>query len=174
MLKNNPHNENNYGLEEIHSRYQLVPRTLIFIEKENEILTITKNRRNSFGFGKINGVGGHIERGEEPFEAARREIFEETGLEIDELQLAAILFIDIGENPGIQVFLFKGKFKNGELKESEEGHLKWVEMADLLQNKKIVKDLPILLNIIHQHQKDKPPAFVKYLYGENQELRIAY
>jgi len=174
MSQNNSINGKNYGLDEIRTRYQIVPRTLIFIEKGREILTLTKNNRNSFGFGKINGVGGHIERGEDPFEAARREVFEETGLRIDELQLAAILFIDVGKNPGIQVFVFKGYFPGGELRESEEGRLEWIEIGNLLKSEKIVKDLPMLINILQHHHKNKLPAIIKYAYDKNQELRVVY
>ncbi len=92
-----------YNIEVIRKRYQMVPRTLIFIEKGEQLLMLSKTKSTSFGYGKINGVGGHMEQGEEPSESARREILEETGLQVQKLELAAILFIDIHDTPGIQV-----------------------------------------------------------------------
>ena len=48
----------NYDIKTIRNRYQMVPRTLIFIEKDQYILTIHKNNAKSFGYGKINNGPG--------------------------------------------------------------------------------------------------------------------
>ena len=163
-----------YNIEVIRKRYQMVPRTLIFIEKGEHLLMLSKTKSTSFGYGKINGVGGHMEQGEEPFESARREILEETGLRVDRLDLAAILFIDIHDTPGIQVFVFKGEYAAGEIQDSEEGHLEWMTRAEIEKHEKKVKDLPFLIRTIDDHRPDTPPAMIKYLYDENGEMRIAY
>jgi len=163
-----------YNIEVIRKRYQMVPRTLIFIEKGEQLLMLSKTKSTSFGYGKINGVGGHMEQGEEPFESARREILEETGLQIQKLELAAILFIDIHDIPGIQVFLFKGEYTSGELQDSEEGHLDWMTRAEIEQHESKVKDLPFLIQVIDAHAANTPPAMIKYLYDENGAMRIAY
>lgn len=57
-----------YDINVIRSRYQVVPRTLVFIKNENRYLLIHKKKQVSFGYDKLNGVGGHIEKGEEPRE----------------------------------------------------------------------------------------------------------
>jgi 8-oxo-dGTP diphosphatase len=163
-----------YNINIIRQRYQMVPRTLIFIQKEDDLLMLEKVKSTSFGFGKINGVGGHMEQGEEPFEAARREILEETGLEVRQLDLAAILFIDIHDTPGIEVFVFKGQYSSGEVQDSEEGHLEWMSREEIDQCEKKVKDLPFLIKVIDEHEVNAPPAMIKYLYDENGEMRIAY
>lgn len=139
-----------YNIEVIRQRYQLVPRTLIFIEKDQKYLMLTKKKKNSFGFGKINGVGGHIEKGEEPYEAARREIEEEAGINVKNLDLAAVLFIDINDVPGIQVFVFKAIYDNGVVQASDEGSLEWMSRTKILSSDRIVKDLPFLLEIFNQ------------------------
>ena len=161
-----------YNINIIRKRYQMVPRTLIFIEKGERLLMLSKNKSTSFGYGKINGVGGHMEQGEEPFESARREILEETGLQIQQLDLAAILFIDINDTPGIQVFVFKGAYASGRIQDSEEGHLEWMTRAEIEQHEAKVKDLPFLVQVIDKHQPGTPPAMIKYLYDKSGEMRI--
>jgi len=161
-----------YNTSVIQSKYKLVPRTLIFIERNNKILLIHKNKKESFGFSKLNGIGGHIEKGEEPYEAAKREIFEESGLIINELSLVSIIFIDIGTNPGILLFVFKAKYTGGRLKESDEGNLLWMERSSIKDGKNIVKDIPFLLELSDSYKKGSPPNFGKYLYDEHGKLRI--
>ena len=161
-----------YSPKVIKSRYKLVPRTLILIEKDQQILLIKKEKKNSFGFEKLNGIGGHIEKGEEPFESAKREILEETGLFVRRLELVAMIFIDIGIDPGILLFVFKGKYPGGKLFESIEGRLIWMEKEILKDSDDIVKDLPFLLDISNKHISGAPPLIAKYLYDENEELRI--
>jgi len=161
-----------YNASVIRSKYQLVPRTLIFIERNDELLLIHKNKKDSFGFSKLNGIGGHIEKGEEPYEAAKREIFEESGLIIDQLSLVAIIFIEIGSNPGILLFVFKAKYIDGKLQESDEGNLVWMKRSLIKYETNIVKDIPFLLEISDSYQEGSPPTFGKYLYDEHGELRI--
>jgi len=151
----------------------MVPRTLVFIEKENEILLIKKKKKNSFGFGKLNGIGGHIEKGEEPFESAKREILEETGLVINTLDLVAIIFIEIGIDPGILLFVFNTAYPGGKLVTSEEGGLIWKKRNSIRASKNIVKDIPFLLTLCKDYKKGDPPIIGKYFYDENEELRIA-
>jgi len=161
-----------YNTSVIQSKYQVVPRTLIFIERDEEILLIHKNKRDSYGFSKLNGLGGHIEKGEEPYEAAKREIFEESGLSIEEIYLVAIIFIEIGTNPGILLFVFKAKYPGGTLKNSDEGNLVWMKRNSIKYTPNLVKDIHFLLELSDSYVEGSSPIFAKYLYNENGELRI--
>ena len=152
--------------------YRLVPRAVAFIYKSDKILFIHKKKKRSFGSGKINGVGGHIERGEEPYEAIRREIREETGVIVDKLELVSILFIDIGSNPGVVLFVFKAMHKTGEAKPSNEGDVMWLSKEAAIKHALAVKDLKLLLDISEKHTSGDPPVFGKYIYDENEQLRI--
>ena len=154
------------------SKYQVVPRTLIFIERDEEILLIHKRKIDTYGFSKLNGIGGHIEKGEEPNEAAKREILEESGLTIEEINLVAIIFIDTGTNPGVLLFVYKAKYQGGTLRESDEGELIWMNRSVIKDEKDVVKDIHFLLGLVHSYQKGSPPTYVKYLYEENGGLRI--
>lgn len=154
------------------SRYQMVPRTLIFINKGGKYLLIHKKKPESFGFNKMNGVGGHIERGEEPFESAQREIVEETGLVVDDMELSAILFIDINSTPGIQVFVFKADYLEGEIKHSDEGELCWMSLFEIRNSDDVVSDVPDLIEACQAHKAGAQPQIIKYIYDNLGELRI--
>ena len=66
----------------------------IIVTKRDEILL--GKRINTIGEGCWGLPGGHVEEGESMFSCARRELHEETGIEVNDLQL-----INITEEPGI-------------------------------------------------------------------------
>jgi len=150
----------------------MIPRTLIFIKKGIKYLLIRKKRPESFGFNKWNGVGGHIERGEEPFGSAQREVIEETGLLVGKLDLCAVLFIDINSNPGIQVFVFKADYLKGKIEPSEEGELSWMTLKEIRACEEVVSDVPHLIEICIKHTEGTQPELIKYFYDKSGKLRI--
>jgi 8-oxo-dGTP diphosphatase len=163
---------NDYNIDVIRKRYALVPRTLVFIQRENEYLLIHKKKRNSYGFGKMNGVGGHMEKGEDPFASARREVLEETGLSINQLDICAILFIDAGDTPGIEVFVFRADYEGGQITQSDEGRLEWKTLEEINSSDQILEDVPMLIDLCNKHEVGKIPQFIKYSYDEKGQLRI--
>jgi len=68
---------------------------------EGRVALIEKNRPE-WQAGKLNGIGGHVEKGEDPWAAMRREFREETGADIDSWEL----FVRM-EFPGAEIFFFK-------------------------------------------------------------------
>jgi len=156
----------------INHRYQMIPRTLIFIRKGISILLIHKKKPESFGFNKWNGVGGHIEQGEEPFESVLREVFEETRLSVSSLDLCAILFIDINANPGIQVFVFKADYETGNIEPSDEGELRWMSLSEIRNCEEVVLDVHDLIEVCELHKVGTQPKLIKYIYDNSGNLRI--
>ena len=68
---------------------------------------------------------GHVEYGESPQEAAIRETYEETGLEVEIVQCLGWYFVANAGYPGPMVsFMFETRAVGGELKGSEEGAVK--------------------------------------------------
>ena len=90
--------------------------------------------------------GGHVEKGESFVDAVRREMKEETGLDVPHPKLAGIKQFPI-EGGRYIVLLFLAEEYTGELTSSEEGEMVWAEM-DRLSALRTVEDLPDLLRVI--------------------------
>lgn len=74
--------------------------------------------------------GGHVERGESIIASTIREIKEETGLDIQNLEMCGIKqFFD--DDMRTIVFLYKTNQFSGVLRSSREGKVFWIERQDL-------------------------------------------
>ena len=155
-------------------RYTLIPRTLIFVIKENKILLIKGAPNKRLWANKYNGIGGHVEIGEDILSAAKRELLEETGLrQLDNLWLCGTITIDTGEQPGIIVFVYKGESTVGEFKESTEGSLKWISIEQVF-TLPLVEDLHTLLPRVLEQKKLSRPFSALYNYDRNDRLQIKF
>ena len=66
--------------------------TLCYIEKEEKYLMLHRvKKKNDMNHDKWIGIGGKLEEGESPFDCARREILEETGLKANKLSYRGIV-----------------------------------------------------------------------------------
>ena len=78
--------------------------------------------------GKWNGLGGKIHLGETPEECVIREVREESGLEVKNPSLRGILtFPAFKDEEDWYVYVFTANEFSGELADSEEGKLEWIE-----------------------------------------------
>ena len=94
---------------------------------DNGRVLLQKKTKGRFGEGKWNGPGGKLKPGEAPEECAKREVMEETGLTVSDVQLHGALkhyFGDVDE-PTWVVYQFAATDYQGDPKESEEGELRW-------------------------------------------------
>jgi len=72
-------------------RYTLIPRTLIFLTRGERVLLLKGAPHKRLWADRYNGLGGHIERGEDVLTSARRELAEETGLQCPGLWLCGVI-----------------------------------------------------------------------------------
>ena len=77
--------------------------------------------------------GGHIEPGESFVESVIREVWEETGLTIENPILCGTKQFQTKKGERYVVFFYKTDRFSGELKSSEEGEVFWIPRADLEQ-----------------------------------------
>jgi 8-oxo-dGTP diphosphatase len=154
-------------------RYKLIPRTLTFLTRPEEVLLIRLGPDRGDWAGLLNGVGGHIERGEDPVQSARREIEEETGLIAGELRLSGVVIIDTGDQPGIGLFVFVGDVGGGELQAGSEGSPEWIRL-DSLNDVPLVADLPELLPKVLSSGMHAAPFSATYEYDDAGKLSIRF
>ncbi|MFP4345765.1 MAG: NUDIX hydrolase [Anaerolineales bacterium] len=124
--------------------YTAIPRTLVFLRRGNALLLLKGAPHKRLWAEKYNGLGGHIEPGETPRQAARREVEEESGLQIEALHLRALVHVTLPHPPGVLLFVFVGTCPTGGLRASEEGEPEWVPI-EALSAYPLVEDLPELL-----------------------------
>jgi len=125
----------------------VVPRSIILLIRNGEVLLQKAPENKKIFPGFYNGIGGHIEQGEDVLEGARRELKEEAGIECTDLQLAGMVMIDVYPDTGILLFVFSGGSIIGDLNPSDEGKLCWVDI-DRLSELPVVEDIPELVSKI--------------------------
>ncbi len=129
-------------------RYKVIPRTLIFSFHDDEVLLLKKNDISKWG-GKFNVLGGHIEPGENILESAKRELEEETGLLDVELIYLGNIMIDVRDDTGIALHIFKGISETKKFVTSGEGELFWVKV-DEINDSPVLEDVFDLLPLVYK------------------------
>jgi 8-oxo-dGTP diphosphatase len=148
-------------------RYTVIPRTAIFVRRGDEYLLMKGSPTKRLWAGKYNGLGGHVERGEDVLASARRELLEETGLQAD-LWLCGTVLVDAGAT-GICLFVLLGENPRGELRPSPEGTAEWLQARDV-PGLAAVEDLPVLIARLQAVRRGDPPFSGRSRYDDSGNL----
>jgi 8-oxo-dGTP diphosphatase len=124
---------------------KVIPAVLVYVRRGSHILMIHRNAKNpgrvDYHEGKWNGLGGKCELDESPRAAAIREIFEESGLKLEEARLHSLGVVQFPnfkphKNEDWMVFVWSAELESQDPQEparsSAEGDLHWIPETDLL------------------------------------------
>jgi 8-oxo-dGTP diphosphatase len=164
---------NEQGASATEGRWLATARTLCFIINGDDVLLMKRGAHKRIFPNRYNGVGGFIERNEDSLTSARREILEETGLEVRHLHLRAVYNIDAGEATGIILFLFTATSDSRDVMGNSEGTLHWISRDQLL-NLDLIEDLPQILPRVLAMQPGDAPLFVHVSYDDNDQLMMRF
>lgn len=106
------------------------PLTLCVIHQAPRVLLGMKKR--GFGAGRWNGFGGKLHEGETLEDAAQREVREEAGIEVKDLEeVGQIDFEFRGNLEILEVHIFRATEFTGEPRESDEMKPEWFDEDNL-------------------------------------------
>ena len=126
-------------------------------------------KENDINFDKWIGIGGKFEDGESPEDCVLREAFEETGLKLTKYSYRGILTFISDKYETEYIHLFTADGFEGELRDCDEGILKWIDESLLDRIPKWEGDR-IFLDLI---KKDVPFFSLKLKYeGEKHVLAV--
>ncbi|MFC4066240.1 NUDIX hydrolase [Actinoplanes subglobosus] len=122
-------------------------RTLVFVVAGDRVLLIRYRDRNGAATGEksdragfYNGIGGHVEKGEDILDSAAREAMEEAGISLENPRLAGVVHVDGFAGKQIVNFVVTASTNDTPKAECDEGRLEWVEMSRL-------PDLPVFADV---------------------------
>nr|WP_263323508.1 8-oxo-dGTP diphosphatase [Neobacillus sp. Marseille-Q6967] len=122
--------------------------TLCFVVKGEVVLMLLREKEPNKG--KWNGVGGKIDPYETPLESCKREVWEETGLNIRNPVFRGIIALD-----GIEsIYVYVCDEFEGEILASNEGILEWKSLNWILTSNEAVENIPLFIEEVLDLQGD--------------------
>ena len=110
--------------------------TICYIDNGSQLLLLHRNKKeNDIHQGKWVSVGGKFEIGETPEECAKREIYEETGLIAEKLELCGFITFPNFTQDGQDWYSFVYRvteFSGNLIENCPEGTLEWVNYEDVM------------------------------------------
>ncbi|RME30893.1 MAG: NUDIX domain-containing protein [Thermoflexia bacterium] len=144
----------------------VIPRVLCFLFSGEDVLLLHHAPDRKDWPGRYNGIGGHVELGEDARSAALREIAEEAGVPIADLRLRGVIHVVPSETePGVILFVFTAQALARDVRASEEGTPVWVPLR-ALSTVDAVEDVPVILERVLAMGPDAPPFFGVSTRGE--------
>jgi len=107
--------------------------TLCYLRDGEKTLMLHRNKKkDDMHTGKWNGLGGKVEGGETPESCAIREVYEESGLKVENPQLKGfITFPNFDGQHDWYVFVYRFDQFTGTMIDSPEGHLEWKTPSEI-------------------------------------------
>lgn len=141
--------------------------TLCYIENEDSYLMMHRVKKEyDINKDKWIGVGGHFEKDETPQECLLREVYEETGIKLDNYRARGLVTFISDKWQTEYMYLYTARVDDSLIeKDCDEGTLEWV-------HKNTVYDLPIWEGdkIFFKLLEEEHPFFFLKLRYEGEDL----
>ena len=143
---------------------------MIYDRCNDKILVLDKKKK--YGWEGLTFVGGHVESGETIYESCVREVFEETGLNVENLVLkGTVSWFDKTEDKRWLGFLYYTENFTGEIVvENREGTLHWMAIDELKESDNKSETIDEILELYLN--KDISELFVLWENGQFVESRF--
>jgi 8-oxo-dGTP diphosphatase len=141
----------------------------VFIRNNDKYLVLRRSPLKKYAPGVVHPVGGKVDLGENPYTAAVREVEEETGVQIKNVRLEAVvqeLTPVKGERYNWLIFHFSADYDSGDVIATEEGELVWLT-ADEMRNEKLFPSVTLLID--HMLNREKGTVFATLQYDEEKQ-----
>ncbi len=119
-------------------------------------------------WGGICFPGGHVEKGESFVESVIREVYEETGLTIENPVLCGSKQFQTQDDARYVVLFYKANRFSGTLHSSEEGEMLWIKRQDLTKYR-LAPDFEAMVQIM---ESDELNEFYYYKVGSNWKFKL--
>lgn len=138
-----------------------------YLIKENKVV-VTKYKQGNRKEGYYDIPGGKIEQGETPKQAATREMKEETGIEVEELEYKGDMIIEYPDRR-YRFDVFLAQKYEGEPQEFEENASEWIEIEKLLQQEKLLSNILLLDRFFRKGLLEDNLTFEMYIEVNEEE-----
>lgn len=134
-------------------RHTVTPRVLCLVFNKDKVLFLQASAKKDW-FGYYEPPGGHIEKGEDPLTTAKREILEETGLNVGKMTIMGVIHESGFYGKDVMMFVIKAETNQTEVTGSDEGVPVWLDITKL-NDYKLIEDMkPILKKVLSMKKGD--------------------
>ena len=137
-----------------------------YLIKENNVVVTKYKKGNKEGYYDM--PGGKIEKGELPKQTAIREMKEETGLVVKDLNYKGNMIIEY-PNRIFDFDVFVVTESAGKTQDFEENTSEWIEIQNLLQKEKILSNIIVLNRFFIKGLIDNTYNFKMHIDVDDQE-----
>lgn len=138
---------------------------MIYDDNSDETRKILVQDRLNKNWPGITFPGGHVEKTESFVESTIREVKEETGLTVSNLQLCGIKQFQTLDDARYVVLLYKTNCFEGELKSSDEGKVFWIK-AEEIDNYPLANDFRQMYEVFISEDMSE------FYYHKNWNIRL--
>ncbi len=142
------------------------------LRRDNKYLLLKRSPLKKVAPNFLHIPGGKIDSDEDPMTAAQRELYEETGPKAQNIKIEAVvtevhpISSDKYQNTWL-VYYFSGEYESGDLKDTEEGELLWLELNEIDKEKMF----PSVKEIVEKmFDRQIGTIFARFVYDQNQEI----